>query len=205
MLSLQQTIKEIPLSTRKNPDFPLNAERDLVEACRSGSLAAFEQLYEAHGARMKSIALNLLGNISDAEDAVQESFLKVYRSIGNFRSQSAVSTWICRILLNVCYDLRRKRQRRQQTPGLGPDPEWGGSADAADHPLRLTLEKSLSRLHPRTRAVFLLFEVEGFKHSEIAEILEIPEGTSKSLLFEAKQELRRLLFKSQREGRLNAT
>ncbi|HEY3128949.1 MAG TPA: RNA polymerase sigma factor [Acidobacteriota bacterium] len=190
------------MASPKNLVFALNAERELVEGCRNGNLDAFQQLYQIHGGRMKSIAWNLLGNASDAEDAVQESFLKVYRNVGRFRSQSAFSTWIYRILLNVCYDLRRKRQRRQETPGPDFSERPVGSSDCADQPLRLTLENGLSRLNPRSRAVFLLFEVEGFKHSEIAQILEIPEGTSKSLLFEAKRELRKLLFNSRREGRL---
>ena len=94
----------------------LEEDSALAEACRTGSLSAYEQLYQKHGARLKSIALNLLGNVHDAEDAVQEAFLKVHRGIRSFKGQSAFSTWIYRILLNSCYDLRRKKQRRQEHP-----------------------------------------------------------------------------------------
>ena len=86
-----------------------------VEALLRGSLPAFERLYQQSGGRMKSIACNLMGNTSEAEDAVQESFLKVYRSIRSFQGHSSLSTWIYRILVNTCLDLKRKR-RRQELP-----------------------------------------------------------------------------------------
>ncbi len=73
----------------------------LIEECSRGSLPAFERLYQQHGGRMKSIACNLMGNTSDAEDAVQESFLKVYRSLKSFQGQSSLSTWIYRILVKT--------------------------------------------------------------------------------------------------------
>lgn len=89
-----------------------DAERELLEGCRSGRMAAFEELFRTQSPRMKSLALNLLGNVSDAEDVVQETFLKVYRSIGSFKGESALTTWVFRILINNCYDLRRRKQRR---------------------------------------------------------------------------------------------
>ena len=181
------------------PDFLLNPDAKLAEGCKSGCVAAYEQLYNAHGARMKSIALNILGNTSDAEDAVQETFLKIYRSVDRFKGESAFTTWIYRILVNACHDLVRKRQRRNpevQETELEPGTLELSAVNPADHPLRLALENSLKKLSDRNRTVFLLFEVEGFKHREIAEILNIPEGTSKNLLFEAKKELQRLLWKS---------
>lgn len=180
-----------------SPDRPQPAadpDRELAEGCRSGSLAAYERLYAAHGARMKSIARNILGNSSDAEDAVQETFLKIYRKVGKFQGGSAFTTWIYRILVNASYDLLRKRRRRE-VPADDADPVMLRLAapPSADRLLELTLERSLRRLGERHRTVFLLYEVEGFKHREIAEILHIPEGTSKSCLFEAKKELQRLI------------
>ena len=202
VLSLPRPAKERCLQTPPSPDPVLEEESELVRGCQSGSIAAYEQLYAAHGVRMKSIAFNLLGNVADAEDAVQEAFLKIYRGVGSFRGQASFSTWIYRVIVNVCYDLRRKRGRRQETQEQDADPggvEYPARAPS-DHPLRLTLEKSLARLSERNRMVFLLFEVEGFKHREIAEILSIPEGTSKNLLFEAKRELQRLLMASYKRG-----
>jgi len=169
---------------------------------------AFERLYALHGARMKSIARNLLGHESDAEDAVQEAFLKVYRGAGSFRGTASVSTWIYRILVNTCYDALRRRKRRSEdaltleTPmGTGKGegaretaPGAAGATAPGDHPLRIAIEQGVARLKPRQRDVFLLSAVEGFSHREISEVLDIPEGTSRTLLFEAKRHLQELLW-----------
>jgi RNA polymerase sigma-70 factor (ECF subfamily) len=178
-------------------------DRQLADGCRAGHLVAFEQLYIAHGARLKSVAMNILGDPADAEDAVQETFLKVYRSMGGFREQSSFSTWVYRILLNCCYDFRRRRARRQEQEMPDPQPEGSaqkireiGAVAPGDYPLRLALETCLGRLAARQREVFVLFEVEGFKHSEISAMLKISEASSKNLLYEAKQHLRRLLSES---------
>ncbi len=182
----------------------MNAEAKLVEDCKSGSMAAYEELYNIHGARMRSMARNILLNPADAEDAVQDAFLKIYRSVPGFKGESAFTTWIFRILVNVCYDIARKKLRRRpeiQESDLELDLLESLSSDCADHPLRLSLEQSLSRLTDRSRTVFLLFEVEGFRHQEIAEIMNIPEGTSKSILFEAKRQLQRLLWDSAQSTR----
>lgn len=173
-------------------------EELLAEQCRAGNAAAFERLYELHGARMKSIAANLLGDLAEAEDAVQDSFVKIYRSAASFRGGSRFSTWVYRVLFNSCYDLLRKRRRR-------PEPAEGIetsrlAAPATDHPLRLSLEACLRDLHPKRRAVFLLFEVEGFTHREVGDILGFPEATSRTLLFEAKRDLQRSLWKSGAAG-----
>jgi RNA polymerase sigma-70 factor (ECF subfamily) len=171
-------------------------ERDLLEGCRNGRMAAFEQLFLMQGPRMKSLALNLLGNVSDAEDVVQETFLKVYRSIGSFKGESALTTWVFRILINNCYDLRRRKQRRggdQPELEIGAEGTPDPAVPAGDHPLRVALERAVAALKPRLREVFLLAEVEGFKHQEIGRMLGISEANSKNLLFQAKRELREIL------------
>jgi len=179
-------------------------EDELLESCRRGEVAAFERLYELHGSRMKSIARNLLGHATDAEDAVQETFLKVYRGAASFRGSAALSTWIYRILVNTCYDALRRRRRRMEealepvpaSEGAGGGASGGAAipAPAADHPLRLAIEQSLTKLAPRQRTVFLLSAVEGFSHREIAQVLDVSEGASRTLLFEAKRRLQELLW-----------
>ena len=167
----------------------------LAAACRSGDLRAYERLYEIHGARMKNLARNLLGNPVDAEDAVQETFLKVHRSIAGFRGQSSFVTWTYRILINTCYDARRSRLRKkevanedsEESPGLEP------RAPGAHPILRMALERALAKLTQHQRDVFLLYEVEGFRHAEIAGMLEMTETASKNTLFQAKKSLRQML------------
>ncbi len=168
------------------PENPTDAE--LVEGCKRGNLRAYERLYHLHSGRMKSLAFHLLGSRPDAEDAVQEAFLKVYKGVRGFEEHSSLGTWLYRILINCCYDSLRKQQRRaeQQTTRDFPS--------ETKLPLKIALERALGQLNERQRIVFLLFEVEGLKHSEIAGVLEAPEGTCRSWLFEAKRELKRILM-----------
>jgi RNA polymerase sigma-70 factor, ECF subfamily len=168
----------------------------LAAACLEGDLRAYERLYLLHGAKMKNLARNLLGNPLDAEDAVQETFMKVQRSIASFRGQSSFVTWTFRILVNTCYDARRSRLRKKEvstdddtSESPLPEPRAPGG-----HPtLRLALERALATLTRHQRDVFLLYEVEGFSHTEVAATLEISEAASKNTLFQAKKNLRQML------------
>jgi len=170
----------------------------LASACQAGDLRAFERLYQLHGSRMKSMARNLLGTRSDAEDAVQDTFLKIQRSIATFRGQSSFLTWSFRILINTCYDARRSRMRKKEVsqdepeaPEAVPRPE--PRAPGAHPSLRLALERAVAQLTRQQREVFLMYEVEGLRHAEIAAVLEISETASKNTLFQAKKNLRQML------------
>jgi RNA polymerase sigma-70 factor, ECF subfamily len=158
---------------------------------RTADSAALVELYETHGERMKSIAFNLLSSRPDAEDAVQEAFLRIHRGASRFRGGSSLSTWAYRILINVCYDMMRRGRRRPESPL--PDEEAIRAPALRDHPLRLAIEKAIVRLDARERAAFLLCEVEGFSHREAGEILEVNENTSRTLLFRAKRRLQKEL------------
>jgi RNA polymerase sigma-70 factor (ECF subfamily) len=174
---------------------PVSEDAELAARCRAGDLSGYERLYALHGARMKNVARNLLGNPVDAEDAVQETFLKVQRSIGGFRGQSSFVTWTYRILINTCYDARRSRVRKKEVANDdsedSPRPE--PRAPGAHPSLRMALERALAGLTKHQRDVFLLYEVEGFHHAEIAGMLEITETASKNTLFQAKRNLRQVL------------
>jgi len=168
---------------------------EIATACQAGQLQGYERLYSLHGKRMKSIARNLLGTTSDAEDAVQETFLKIQRGIGTFRGQSSFVTWSFRVLINTCYDVRRSRMRKKEVTSEGteesPMPEQRAPAS---HPsLKLALERALAKLTDHQREVFLLYEVEGFRHAEVAGVLDITETASKNTLFQAKKNLRAML------------
>jgi RNA polymerase sigma-70 factor (ECF subfamily) len=167
-----------------------SSEAELLAACRRRDADAMEALYVAHAARLKSIAFHILRDRPDAEDAVQDAFVKLFRGIEGFQGRASIGTWLCRIVINAAYDLARKRRREEEvTDGHARDDRL---------PLKAALDDALRRLSPKHRMVFLLFEVEGLRHGEIAAILEIPEGTSKAWLFEAKRELRQMLMEMRR-------
>jgi len=178
-----------------DPADALRAEDSaLAAACLAGDMHAYERLYALQGAKMKNLARNLLGNALDAEDAVQETFLKVQRSIGGFRGQSSFVTWTFRILVNTCHDARRSRVRKKEVTTDTEENPMPEQRAAAAHPtLRLALERALTTLTQHQRDVFLLYEVEGFSHAEIGATLDISEAASKNTLFQAKKNLRQML------------
>jgi RNA polymerase sigma-70 factor, ECF subfamily len=186
-----------PAAHQASADAGRMEDAALAAGCLGGDLQAYERLYRSQGARMKNLARNILGNSVDAEDAVQETFLKVQRSIASFRGGSSFVTWVFRILVNTCYDARRSRLRKKEvsqhdetdeSPSV-PEPRAPGA-----HPsLQLALERALAELTRHQRDVFLLYEVEGFHHAEIAQMLQITEAASKNTLFQAKKNLRQML------------
>ena len=195
----REGISRVEPAEREAPGNPSGSNPEdaaLAAACLAGDLHAYERLYRWQGARMRNLARNLLGTQSDAEDAVQETFLKVQRSIASFRGQSSFVTWTFRILVNTCHDLRRSRVRRKE---FVPDEREEGATPPeprapGGHPsLKLALERAIANLTPQQRNVFLLYEVEGFHHAEIASMLEITETASKNTLFQAKKNLRQTL------------
>jgi RNA polymerase sigma-70 factor (ECF subfamily) len=168
----------------------------LAAGCLAGDTRSYERLYQLEGARMRNLARNLLGSQTDAEDAVQDTFLKIQRAIASFRGQSSFVTWTFRILVNTCHDLRRRRMRRKEESNNDPDervPRPEPRAPGAHPSLRMALERALAQLTRHQRDVFLLYEVEGFRHAEIAAMLEISENASKNTLFQAKKNLRSML------------
>ncbi|MBM3767721.1 MAG: RNA polymerase sigma factor [Acidobacteria bacterium] len=151
-----------------------------------GARASLEDVFAAHCARMKSVAFNMLASEADAEDAVQEAFLKAHRSLASFRGGAALHTWIYRALINTCLDEGRRRARR-------PAAEFVETGTDARQDLRVELRRAIGTLDGRSRAVFLLSAVEGFSHAEIAAMLEITETNSRTLLLEARRRLQELL------------
>jgi RNA polymerase sigma factor (sigma-70 family) len=155
----------------------------------------FEEIYRRFGARMKSIAWNHLGNSGDAEDAVQETFLKVHRAATTFTGEASFATWVYRILVNTCYDVLRKRRRRVEEAPLDDSLERG--AASVDDLKRIALRRLLDALPEQRRSVFTLFEIEGLTHAEIGQVLGISEGNSKWILFATKKELQEKWKRSQ--------
>jgi RNA polymerase sigma-70 factor (ECF subfamily) len=180
--------------TVSNPTMPpqtRTSEDDLrlARSCADGSSEVFASIYAGHGDRMKSIAYNHLGTIADAEDAVQETFLKVHRAAATYNGEAAFTTWLYRILINTCYDLLRKRNRRIRETPIDDFVAGSRSASAVDDVKRMALRQFLNELPEQRRTVFALFEIEGLSHAEIAAILDITEGNSKWILFSTKKQL----------------
>ncbi|HUP46154.1 MAG TPA: RNA polymerase sigma factor [Thermoanaerobaculia bacterium] len=166
---------------------PHAEDRRLAAGCARADPQIFEEVYRRFGDRMKSIAYNHLGTVADAEDAVQETFLKIHRAAATFTGEAAFTTWMYRILVNTCYDLLRKRKRRGEETSIEDDVR----VISVDDLKRIALRRMLDGLPEQRRTVFMLFEIEGLSHAEIGGILNISEGNSKWILFATKKELRK--------------
>ena len=179
-----------------------------IRRAQQGDAEAFQRLYQLHKGRVYSLCLRMVGNPADAEDLAQEAFLQLYRKINTFRGESAFSTWLHRLAVNVVLmQLRRKKLPQvsleetlatdDASEGLKREPgaddlRLMGSID------RLTLEDAIAELPQGYRAVFLLHDVEGYEHNEIAEMLNCSIGNSKSQLHKARLRLRDLLRQARR-------
>jgi RNA polymerase sigma-70 factor (ECF subfamily) len=170
----------------------------LVERCRRGDLAAFEELYRTHSGRLFSVACRMVGNTADAEDLLQEIFLTAHRKLEGFRGDSSLGTWLYRLATNHCLDFLRSRATRagQITDALDDDPTIAdsGSKGLAERTVtKMDLERALARLPEGCRAAFVLHDIEGLEHREVGDVLGIAEGTSKSQVHKARLRLRTLL------------
>jgi len=179
-------------------------ERTLVLRAQRGDRAAFEELVRMYEQTVLRLAMQLVRSEDEARDLYQESFLKIYRSLGRFRFQSRFSTWVYRVVMNVCLDHLRKTKRRRE---VSPTPDAEGRGDLfqtlpeerpeldPDRALRAReiagrLKKALERLSPRERLVFELRHYQGLKLRTIGDYCGTSEETAKNCLFRATQKLR---------------
>jgi RNA polymerase sigma-70 factor, ECF subfamily len=170
---------------------PLTAIPDsaLVALTRSGNANAFEELVRRHQVTIFRIALRMLGDVRDAEDASQEAFLQAWRALPGFRSQSAFSTWIYRIVTNRCLNLQRARRPSQTLLWDQESGEPGPEEEAEARHRLLVLREAILELTPEQRAVFVLRHLEGCAYEEIVQILGISLAAVKSRLHRARLEL----------------
>jgi RNA polymerase sigma-70 factor, ECF subfamily len=178
-------------------------EAEAIRRAQAGDSAAFDFLYQLHSRRVYALCLRMVNNPADAEDLMQEAFLQLFRKIGTFRGESAFSTWLHRMTVNVV--LMRLRKKSLPTDSLEEtlDPEAENSSpkrDVGAPDLRLSgavdrvnLERSIEQLPPGYRTVFVLHDVQGYEHNEIADIMGCSVGNSKSQLHKARTRLRELL------------
>jgi RNA polymerase sigma-70 factor (ECF subfamily) len=170
-------------------------ERELVERCRSGDEGAFQELVDRHKDLVFALIARTIQDRSRAEDLAQEVFLRIHRGLPYFRGEARLSTWIYRIVANVCL------QDQQRPPVLSLDDQRSAvrvapaAADRqfGDLELRDRLEKAIARLPPQYRLLIAAHYLDGVHYEDLAEALHLPLGTVKTQLHRAKQQLRRLL------------
>jgi RNA polymerase sigma-70 factor (ECF subfamily) len=171
---------------------------ELAQKSAAGDVSAFGDLYRRHFRRVYALCLRMLGNPTEAEDLTQETFIQLFRKIGSFRGDSAFTTWLHRMTVNqVLMHFRRGKSRPEMTTEEGETPVQivTGTENPNAMPIvdRIALENAIAKLPEGYRTVFVLHDVEGHEHGEIASMLGISEGTSKSQLHKARLKLRNLI------------
>jgi len=169
-----------------------SADRQLIAAARTGDRDAIRRLYEAHASRVFTLACRILGDEDLAQDCAQETWVRALRALPGFRFDARFSTWLHRVTVNTALEWqRRSATRGRLDPSIQEDAEVPGPD--GDPLLRRRLEAALQDLPARMRAVIVLHDVEGHTHEEVADILGIAPGTSKSQLFKARARMREQL------------
>jgi len=183
-------------------------ETQVIQKAQTGDVECFEALYARHKRRIFSLCLRMTGNYAQAEDFTQEAFLQLYRKIASFRGESAFSTWLHRLSVNVILMHWRKKGLSEVSldETLEPQSEDGpkkdiGKRDDVLHGSvdRINLDRAIASLPPGYRIIFVLHDVEGYEHNEIAEMLGCSIGNSKSQLHKARMKLRTLLPRATRQ------
>jgi RNA polymerase sigma-70 factor (ECF subfamily) len=169
---------------------------DLVRRAQAGDQAAFREIYRQHVGRVYALCLRLTGDRVAALERTQDAFVRAWQTLRSFRGESAFGSWLHRLTVNVTWMERRTSGRREQRVAPVADPEAlerpgrGGESPVA---LGIDLERAIAELPEGAREVFVLFDIEGYGHAEIAQMTGIAEGTSKAQLFRARRLLREKL------------
>lgn len=177
-----------------------NTDIELVKSVSAGCLSSFEELYRRHHRKTYNLCLRMTSSNTEAEDLTQEVFIQLFRKIGSFRGDSAFSTWLHRLTVNqVLMHFRRRSVKNEKVTDDGEMPEQA-SPDSGNHkrmPIldRIDIDRAVSQLPNGYRTVFVLHDIEGFEHEEIARMLGLSIGTSKSQLHKARLKLRGILRK----------
>jgi len=175
----------------------------LIRRVQQGDGVAFDRLVELHAPRVYNLAYRMLGNAEDAQDVAQEAFLRIYDALPKFRGEASFTTWMYRIVTNVCHDELSRRRRRppaltelepEDGEAAAPDEQLTTGETAEDSMLRRertrALHEAIAALPPPFRAVLVLYDLQGFSYDEIAEMLRVNLGTVKSRLNRARNLLR---------------
>jgi RNA polymerase sigma-70 factor (ECF subfamily) len=177
-------------------------ETEAIQLAQKGNAAAFERIFRLHSRRVYALCLRMVRNTSEAEDLTQEAFLQLFRKIQTFRGESALSTWLHRVSVNVVL-MHLRKKTVLETPLKQPNEEEGSNnlvEEIGAHDPRLSgaidriiLDRAIDKLPPGYRNAFLLHDVDGYEHHEIAKIMGCSAGNSKSQLHKAREKLRNAL------------
>jgi RNA polymerase sigma-70 factor (ECF subfamily) len=171
-----------------------SGEVSLVRQAQRGDAKAFERLYRDTAGRVYALVLRMTGHPQLAEELTQESYLRAWKKIGGFRGESSFGTWLHRVAVNVVLGHFRARERNTESVGVDADAaELELSGKPEDTGTRLDLERAISGLPERARIVFVLHDVEGYRHRDIARLTGMAVGTSKAHLSRARLLLRKAL------------
>ena len=170
----------------------------LAQGAAQGDMQAFEELFRRHRRLVYGLCLRMTQDVAEAEDVTQEVFVLLFRKIGGFRGEANFTTWLHRLTVNqVLMRFRKNKSRREEAledENLRPHETVRPASPKASQMIdRITLESAIAKLPPGYRAAFILHDVEGFEHEEVARILGCAVGTSKSQLHKARTKLRKLL------------
>jgi RNA polymerase sigma-70 factor (ECF subfamily) len=187
--TLDQTAPAMTMIADADPSSEL-----LVDRAQRGDVTAFEELYQLTCGRIYALCLRMCGDAHLAEELTQESYLRAWQKLTTFRGDSMFATWLHRIAVTVVLGHHRTRLRRGERPSEGGELETIHAAGTADDAASaVDLERAIARLPKRARIVFVLHDVEGFRHHEIAKMAGMAQGTSKAQLSRARQLLRKAL------------
>ena len=169
-------------------------DRGLIARVLAGDPAAERALYDAHVDRVYRLVYRLAGDLDLAQDCVQETFIRAFQKLADFRGESALSTWLGSIAISVTLNgLRKVKRFRQREVALDDAPPMGSTPREADTDLKTRLRAAIDGLPDGYRTVFVMHDVEGYTHEEIAATLGVQPGTSKAQLFRARAKLRTAL------------
>jgi len=191
----EEKIENEPLA-----DASTSSDLILTQSAAKGDMKAFEEIYNRHHRRVYSLCLRMLQNTAEAEDLTQEVFIQLYRKIGSFRGDSAFTTWLHRLTVNqVLMHFRKRTVKFEKTTEEGETPVQivPGTENSGKMPIvdKIALENAIAQLPTGYKNVFVLHDVEGYEHEEVAKILGCSVGTSKSQLHKARLKMRKLLQK----------
>jgi RNA polymerase sigma-70 factor (ECF subfamily) len=169
-------------------------DRELIGQVLAGDPSAERALYDAHVSRVFRLVYRMAGDLDRAQDYVQETFIRAFQRLGEFRGESALSTWLCSIAISITLNgIRKTRRISEREVTLDELPAVGTTRKEAEPDLKARLSQAIDDLPEGYRTVFLMHEVEGYTHEEIGEVLGVQPGTSKAQLFRARARLREAL------------